>query len=126
MAERWQEPFSREEIRAMRRAHGDDPALGRDFWRLIRRVGRNLPFAEDLAAIFYCALDPATSPRAKAIVLGAVAYFVMPFDIIPDFIPFFGFTDDAAVIAAALAAVRAEIRQEHRDRAREALADHET
>jgi uncharacterized membrane protein YkvA (DUF1232 family) len=126
MTARWQEPFSREEIRAMRRAHGDDPALGNDFWRLIRRVGRNLPFAEDAMAIFYCALDPATSPRAKAIVLGAVAYFVMPFDIIPDFIPILGFTDDAAVIAAAVAAVRAELTEDHKDRARKALADQDT
>ncbi|WP_458421747.1 YkvA family protein, partial [Pseudomonas aeruginosa] len=34
--------------------------------------------------------------------LGALAYFVLPFDFMPDMLPVLGFTDDAAVLATAL------------------------
>ena len=41
--------------------------------------------------------------------LGALIYFVSPIDAIPDFIPVFGFTDDAALIALALVAIRSDL-----------------
>ncbi len=55
------------------------------------------------------------------LILGGLAYFVLPFDGIPDFLPLMGFTDDAAVIAAVIAAVRLHMRDEHRERARDFL-----
>ena len=79
--------------------------------------------AEDALAAFYCAFDPATSPRVKAILVGAIAYFVMPFDILPDVLPLIGFGDDAAVLAAALAAVQGAVTKAHRDKARQTMAD---
>ena len=45
--------------------------------------------------------DPATDRKVKLTLVAALAYFVMPFDIIPDILPIMGFTDDAAVITAA-------------------------
>ena len=63
--------------------------------------------------------------RARLILVGALAYFVSPFDIVPDFILALGFVDDASVLMAALATVRSSIREEHRDAARRALADEE-
>ena len=60
-----------------------------------------IPFAEDLAAAYFCAVDPATPSRVKGILFAALAYFVMPVDFIPDFITGLGFTDDAAVFAMA-------------------------
>ena len=50
--------------------------------------------------------------------LAALAYFVLPTDFIPDFLPGLGFTDDAAVIAAAVALARRSIKPEHREAAR--------
>ena len=38
----------------------------------------------------------------KATLFGAIAYFVLPFDAIPDMLPVLGFTDDAAVLATAI------------------------
>ncbi len=84
----------------------DEGRLGRELWQLLRKVARNVPFAPDALAAWFCARDPATPTKVKAILLGAVAYFVLPLDVIPDVLPFLGFTDDAAVIGAALAAVR--------------------
>ena len=61
--------------------------------------------------------------RSRLILVGALAYFVAPFDFVPDFILGLGFVDDASILMAALAAVRSSIRDEHREAARRALAD---
>src|SRR5262249_27225472 len=94
----------------------------REFWQKARRVAAGLPFAEDLLAAYYCAFDRATPVQAKAALVGALAYFVLPVDAMPDVLPFLGFTDDAAVLLTALRMVGAHMRPEHRDAARAALA----
>jgi uncharacterized membrane protein YkvA (DUF1232 family) len=102
--------------------------LGRDratteraFWRKLRRQARRIPFAGQLLAAYYCALDPATPLRAKAVLFGALAYFVLPADVIPDWIVGLGFTDDAAVLAAAVRSILPHIGERHRARARQAI-----
>ena len=91
------------------------------FWRKLRRFSGRVPFAADLVAAYYCATDPATLLRARAILIAAVAYFVLPIDVVPDALAVIGFTDDAAVLAAAIAAAGAHIRPEHREKAKRAL-----
>jgi uncharacterized membrane protein YkvA (DUF1232 family) len=95
--------------------------LRRQFWAKAKRVGALLPFAEDLLAAYYCAFDRNTPLHVKASLVGAIAYFVLPFDVIPDMLPLLGFTDDAAVLATALKLVAGHIRPEHRDAARDTL-----
>ena len=80
-----------------------------------------LPFAEDLLAAYYCAFDKQTPRHVQAALLGAIAYFILPFDFVPDMLPVLGFTDDAAVLATAIRMVAAHITPEHRDAARAAL-----
>ena len=94
----------------------------RGFWSKVKRVAAQIPFAEDLLTAYYCAFDRETPREVQAALIGALAYFVLPFDIIPDFIPVLGYTDDAAVFAAAIRMVAQHIRPEHRDAARRALA----
>ena len=96
--------------------------MRRGFWPKLRRHAAQLPFAEDLVAAYYCALDRRTPRRVQVILLGALAYFVLPFDFIPDMLPIIGFTDDAAVLATAIQVVAAHITPEHRDAARRLLA----
>ena len=100
---------------------GDERIVDRDFWKKLRGLAGKVPFAEDAAAAYFCATDPATPSKVKATLFAALAYFVMPFDLIPDFIAVIGFTDDAAVIALALSVVAGSIRPEHRARARATL-----
>jgi uncharacterized membrane protein YkvA (DUF1232 family) len=57
----------------------------------------------------------------KAALLGALAYFVLPFDAIPDMMPLLGFADDAAILATALRLVASHMRPEHRAAARRAM-----
>lgn len=95
----------------------------RKFWTTFQRAASRLPFAEEVVAGYYCALDSRTPRRTRAILFAALAYFVMPFDIIPDILLGIGFTDDIAVLTAALTAVSAQIKPSHRDAARQALKD---
>jgi uncharacterized membrane protein YkvA (DUF1232 family) len=105
-----------------RRLAANEQALQRDFWHKAGQVVASLPFAEDLLAAYYCAFDRQTPLHVKAVLIGALAYFVLPTDLIPDYIPVIGYADDAAVLAAAIRVVRAHIRPEHREAARRALA----
>ena len=98
-----------------------DEGLRRSFWRKLRSVGAHLPFAEDLLAAYYCAFDRDTPAHVKAALIGALAYFVLPFDGIPDFLPLIGFTDDAAVLAGAIRLVSGHITPTHRAVARDKL-----
>jgi uncharacterized membrane protein YkvA (DUF1232 family) len=86
-----------------------------------KQVVAKLPFAEDLLAAFYCAFDRQTPRHVQASLLGAIAYFVLPFDFMPDVLPVLGFTDDAAVLATAIRMVATHIMPEHREAARAAL-----
>ena len=99
----------------------DRESVRRRFWIKLKRVVANLPFAEDLLAAYYCAFDKQTPRHVQVALLGAIAYFILPFDFIPDMMPILGFTDDAAVLATAIRMVATHIRPEHRDAARAAL-----
>ena len=99
----------------------NEELVRRDFWRKAARVAARLPFAEDLLAAYYCAFDQATPFQVRAALVGALAYFVLPFDFLPDVLPLLGFTDDAAVLLTALRMVAGHLRPEHRDAARAAL-----
>ena len=91
------------------------------FWPKLARVLANVPFAEDVVAAYYCAFDPRTPLKAKGILLAALAYFIMPFDVVPDFILGLGFTDDMAVLLAALNVIRSHVKPHHHERARETI-----
>jgi uncharacterized membrane protein YkvA (DUF1232 family) len=104
------------------RAAEDEATVRRGFWSKVRRVAAKLPFIEDLLAAYYCAFDRNTPLQVKAMLVGALAYFVLPFEAVPDVLPFLGYTDDAAVLATAMRMVAAHMRPEHWEAARRALA----
>jgi uncharacterized membrane protein YkvA (DUF1232 family) len=83
----------------------------------LRRLIRHIPLIQRMTAAYYCARDPGTPLRARLALFGALGYFIMPFDIIPDFIPGIGHLDDAAVMLLALRLVAHRVTPEHRDRA---------
>ena len=99
----------------------DRESVRKRFWIKLKRVVAQLPFAEDLLSAYYCAFDKQTPRHVQATLLGALAYFILPFDFIPDMMPILGFTDDAAVLAAAIRLVASHITPEHREAARAAL-----
>jgi uncharacterized membrane protein YkvA (DUF1232 family) len=94
------------------------------FWQKLAtaalRAGRQL--VRKALCLYYAALAPETPAWAKAVMFGALGYFILPLDLIPDAIPVIGYADDLAVILAAAATVAAHITDEHRRRADETLA----
>jgi uncharacterized membrane protein YkvA (DUF1232 family) len=109
------------EAKAQRLAD-DEQTLKRRFWQKLRALAARLPFAEDLIAAHYCAFDHQTPVHVKAALIGAIAYFVLPADLIPDVLPIVGYTDDAAMLAAAIRLVAQHITPDHRAAARQTLA----
>ncbi|RZI98519.1 MAG: DUF1232 domain-containing protein [Brevundimonas sp.] len=91
------------------------------FWPKLRRTAARIPFAKQLVSVYYSARDPDTPMAAKGIMMGALAYFVLPIDAIPDIFAGIGFTDDAAVITALIATLGANIKSRHRQQAEDAL-----
>lgn len=90
-----------------------------------RKAARQVPFMEDVVAGYYCALDPTTPAKVRAAVLAALAYFVLPIDVVPDFLIGVGFGDDATILMATMSMVRAHMRPDHYQAAKEALKDNE-
>ena len=99
----------------------DRDTLRKRFWLKLKQVAAKLPFLEDLLAAYYCAFDKETPRHVQAALLGAIAYFILPFDFIPDMLPVLGYTDDAAVLATAIRLVASHITDDHRQAARAAL-----
>ena len=99
----------------------DEEIVRRGFWKKARKLAARLPFAEDLLAAYYCAFDRDTPLQVKGALIGALAYFVLPLDAVPDVLPFLGFADDAAILATALRMVANHLTPAHREAAKRAL-----
>jgi uncharacterized membrane protein YkvA (DUF1232 family) len=101
-----------------RRMADDERGLRRKFWRKLKSEVATLPFLEDVLTAHYCAFDRHTPVHVKAVLVGAIVYFVMPDDLIPDYLPIIGYADDAAVIGMAIKLMSSHIKPEHREAAR--------
>ncbi len=76
---------------------------------------------ETALVLYYCLRDPDTPTKARAAIIGALGYWVLPMDAIPDFIPGVGFADDLAAMVAVVSMLFAYVKPEHRDRARQTV-----
>jgi len=89
----------------------------------MRPLAGSIPFAEDAIASYYCAFDKQTPSHVRGALIAALAYFIVPTDLLPDFLPALGFGDDAAVFAATLQLVSSHIKPEHREAAKRAFSE---
>ena len=96
----------------------NETRVRQDFWQKARRTLGKVPFTEEAVAAFYCATDSATPLPIRATLFGALGYFVLPIDAIPDILLGLGYTDDAAIMIAAFTAAKVHITEAHRARAR--------
>lgn len=87
------------------------------FWAKVKRYAAKVPFAKEVVTLYYCSLDPKTPLSAKATAVGALAYWIMPLDLLPDFLPVAGFVDDATAVLIAYKAISGQITDEHREKA---------
>mgnify|MGYP003436442358 CR=1 FL=1 len=102
-------------------AMSDEKSVRQNFWPKLQQNLARIPFADEVLAAWYCATDAKTPLKVKGTLFGALAYFILPIDVVPDVILGLGFTDDLAVLMTAMTLVKNHITQEQRDRARETI-----
>ena len=93
------------------------------FWEKVAKfaiqAGREV--IEKALVLYYCLQDSDTPAWTKAVIVGALGYFIVPLDAIPDLTPMVGFTDDLGALAVALAVVAAHVKPKHGKMAKEKL-----
>ncbi|MCX5948524.1 MAG: DUF1232 domain-containing protein [Cyanobacteria bacterium] len=87
--------------------------------RLLRRAGRTI--ARPALECFEMLIDGKTPHQSRLTVLAALTYLVLPLDLIPDFIPAAGFSDDLVAITALLGLCTRHLTPEIRERAQRRL-----
>ena len=93
------------------------------FWNKIlsmaKKAGLKLIY---LALLLYYTLESRNvSKTDKAIIIGALGYFILPLDVIPDYIPFIGYTDDMTILYYAYKRVKTNINDHIREKAKNKL-----
>jgi uncharacterized membrane protein YkvA (DUF1232 family) len=93
------------------------------FWEKIKYFAKTAGRAliEHSLILFHTLKDSDTPAWAKGAIVSALAYFISPLDLIPDFFPVVGYTDDFAAIIAAISAVAMHVKPEHRIKAADAV-----
>ena len=73
--------------------------------------------------LYFAAKDENTPAWATTVVFSALAYFIMPIDVIPDYLPVVGYSDDLSVLAGALVTIALHVKKEHRELADQKMDD---
>ena len=92
-------------------------------WSKVKETAGKVPFMKDAIAMYYCAVDSKTPLRVKTAAFAALAYFILPADVVPDILPMVGFADDAGVVWLALQTINSHITDEHRQQAEDLLME---
>jgi uncharacterized membrane protein YkvA (DUF1232 family) len=87
--------------------------------RLLRRAGRTI--ARPALECYEMLVDGATPHQARLTALAALTYLMVPLDLIPDFLPAAGFSDDMVAITALLGLCSRHITPTIRTRAKDRL-----
>ncbi|MBQ7272874.1 MAG: DUF1232 domain-containing protein [Bacteroidales bacterium] len=90
------------------------------FWEKVKKIASKAGVKTIYYALvlYYTLTDPSTPAKYKAVIMGALGYFILPFDLLPDLLPFAGLADDWAALVAAVAYVASAITPDIKNRAR--------
>ena len=99
-------------------AYSDDK-----YWAKLKSSVNKLPadmkmLIENTLVLYYCAKDRNVPTHVKAVIIGALGYFIVPFDMVPDILPLLGVLDDLAVLLVAYRYIEEYITSAHRESAR--------
>ena len=70
------------------------------FWEKVKKIASKAGVKTIYYALvlYYTLTDPSTPAKYKAVIMGALGYFILPFDLLPDLLPFAGLADDWAAL----------------------------
>lgn len=93
------------------------------FWDKVKGVLKSagLPLIYKAFQLYYVMKRPDCPIHIKAAIVATLGYFISPIDLIPDFVPFVGFSDDLGAIVAALVMAQMYVNDEVKRQAREAI-----
>lgn len=80
---------------------GSEDEVKKRFLDYFKKNKRSIGFGQQIEKIYDLLISGQLNTRDKAIIIGALLYFINPFDLIPDMTPILGFLDDMTVIAFA-------------------------
>ncbi|WP_394219450.1 YkvA family protein [Halobacillus trueperi] len=101
------------------RAYFSEKEYGEKLRTYSSRIGTKIVYYSLL--LYYAFKSPDTPKKAKLTIAGALGYLILPVDVIPDFIPVVGFTDDSAVIIYAVYQVISHIDEQVKEQAKARL-----
>lgn len=95
------------------------------FWDKVKAYAKvaGAKVLEPALKMYYASQDTDTPAWAKTTIYGALGYFILPLDVIPDLMPAIGYSDDFGVLAAAAVAVASSVKPEHTEKAKKVLAE---
>ena len=95
------------------------------FWKKLRRFAgkAGVKVAYVALLLYYMLVDEEVNMKSKMTIVAALGYFIFPIDLIMDFAPIIGFTDDFSVLMVAFSIVKEEINNSHRLKARQTLGE---
>ncbi len=96
----------------------------RGFWSKVSKVAKKAGIKLIYLALllFYVLKSPDTTKKNKSLIVGALGYFILPVDLIPDALPAVGFSDDLAALIAVYMAMTSSITPAIKAQARERLS----
>lgn len=96
--------------------HYSDSSLWDKIKKILGKAGKEVVY--NALTLYYALQNPKLPTKDKAIIIGALGYLILPTDLLPDFLPLIGYTDDAAALYAAIKKVWGSITPEVKLKAR--------
>ena len=99
--------------------HYDEPRLWKKLGDVAKRAGSQVVYP--VLLLYYVLRDKNTPLKHKAVIAGALGYFILPLDLIPDIVPLLGFSDDLAALVACVKAIISNVTLEVKEKANRKL-----
>ena len=113
--------YEKQQIQRDKKNYRQYGYMGKTIWSKAKKTLGKVPFVPDAIAMYFCSMDSSTPLSSRVIAFSALAYFIFPVDVLPDFIPVAGYVDDGAAISAAVSAIAPYITDEHRSKTKDFL-----
>ena len=101
--------------------HYSEEGLWNKIKKYSKKAGSSVIYA--VLLLYYVMKKEEVPKKEKALILGALGYFILPFDLIPDVVPGVGYVDDLGALIAALVRVSMYIDADIKKQAKDKLQD---